>query len=73
MAFAISVEATFTAVGTLCFLYYLMGDGEMNPVLKRELIRLLLIIGVNLTVVVFAIWVAFDDNYISHNGFCKIN
>lgn len=76
MTFALLFEALFTAIGTLSFLSYLT-DFKLteslftmkNKVLKKETLKLFLVIFLNFINAIFAVWVAFDDNWISHNGF----
>ncbi|KAJ3275590.1 hypothetical protein HDV01_007593 [Terramyces sp. JEL0728] len=76
MTFALLFEALFTAIGTLSFLSYLtdfkLAEGlftMQNKVLKKETGKLFLVIFLNFINASFAVWVAFDDNWISHNGF----
>ncbi|KAJ3275591.1 hypothetical protein HDV01_007594 [Terramyces sp. JEL0728] len=74
MAFALSFEAIFTAVGTGSFLAFLLDFdfsslNRQNDVLYKEVLRLCLILCFNVINAIFAVWIAFDDNWISHNGF----
>ncbi|KAJ3321312.1 hypothetical protein HDV06_004416 [Boothiomyces sp. JEL0866] len=74
MAFALTFEAIFTAIGTGSFLAFLLDFdfsslSRQNDVLYKEVLRLSLILFFNVLNAIFAVWIAFDDNWISHNGF----
>jgi hypothetical protein len=76
MAVAMSIEGIFSAIGSVSFLYYLTDfessndwDGLRTKIFKKEGGRLTVIICAYAVIVYMAVWVVFDDNYVSHTGF----
>lgn len=71
-----AVEGTFSAIGSLSFLYYLTDLSTSKSwislrfhILKDECLRVLVIVIGHILVVSLSIWFYINDNYISHTGF----
>jgi hypothetical protein len=78
MSVAMSAEAVFATIGSILFLSFLVGRTGLKGLstadsihIKKEIFRIYLITIVNAITLFFGIWVAIDDNYVSHNGFCN--
>ncbi|KAJ3261165.1 hypothetical protein HK103_006474 [Boothiomyces macroporosus] len=75
MAIATAFEAIFSALGSYLFISFLLSashsDSAIDKVrmVKEEVISLTIIMISQLFMTVLAIWVKFDDNYISHVAF----
>ncbi|KAJ3323344.1 hypothetical protein HDV06_001864 [Boothiomyces sp. JEL0866] len=75
MAVATAFEAVFSALGSYFFISFLLSashsDSAIDKVrmVKEEIISLTVIMVAQLFLTVLAIWVKFEDNYISHVAF----
>ena len=78
MSVAMSVEAVYSTVGSLVFLSFVTGKSNLkelgkadSAVIRRESFRIKLIALTNFLNLLLAVWVAFDDNFISHVAYCR--
>ncbi|KAJ3274432.1 hypothetical protein HDV01_003036 [Terramyces sp. JEL0728] len=75
MAAATAFEAVYSALGSYLFISFLLSashsDSAIDKVrmVKEEVISLSVIMFAELVMTILAIWVKFDDNYISHVAF----
>ncbi|KAI8895190.1 hypothetical protein BC833DRAFT_651442 [Globomyces pollinis-pini] len=76
MAIALTVEGIFTTLGSVSFLLILIDfegpstwSAAQYELLRKEGLRLGLIVVFNIVSAVLAIWIAINDNFISHTGF----
>ncbi|KAJ3318975.1 hypothetical protein HDV06_006790 [Boothiomyces sp. JEL0866] len=75
LAFGLSFEGVFSAIGTVSFLYFLTGfQGFKNEIIsdkkfQYEAARLTVIFGLSVLVSILGIWLAINDNWIDHSAY----
>ncbi|KAJ3269015.1 hypothetical protein HDV01_001942 [Terramyces sp. JEL0728] len=75
LAFGLTFEAVFSAIGTFSFLYFLTGfQGFKRDIIRdrkfqKEGARLVVIFVLNVIVATLGIWLAIDDNWIDHSAY----
>ncbi|KAJ3253054.1 X-ray repair cross-complementing protein 5 [Boothiomyces macroporosus] len=75
LAFGLSFEGVFSAIGTVSFLYFLTGfQGFKRDIIKDkkfqyEAARLTVIFGLSILVSILGIWLAINDNWIDHSAY----
>jgi hypothetical protein len=77
MSIAMSVEAIFSTIAASIFVSYLSGTSGLSDAkktgsksIRKEIFRIYVIAILNTFSLFFGVWVAIDDNYVSHIAFC---